>query len=77
MQSVLKEKEACEFVGVSRATLSRWRQDGNGPPFAKLPTGTIRYRLEDVEAWLEQSVVPTGASSQSNGARTTIRRVRS
>jgi hypothetical protein len=43
------------LVNVSRPTLRRWRKQNKGPPFLKLGPekgAKIRYRLDDVEAWL-------------------------
>ena len=44
--------EVAEFLAVSTATLSRWRDRGDGPPWHKL--GSIaRYDANDVRMWLE------------------------
>lgn len=55
---LLKLRQVLELVGVSRATIDRWRDDGSFPPPVVLrvrPCGrptSIRWRTEDVEAWL-------------------------
>lgn len=33
-------------------TLGQWRYHGNGPPYVKVGRH-VRYRREDVEAWLD------------------------
>jgi predicted DNA-binding transcriptional regulator AlpA len=43
------------MLGVSVATIRRWRLLGKGPRFTKLGA-SIRYREEDVEAFIEQNV---------------------
>lgn len=58
----LSEKEAAEYIGMSRSFLRQDRMNGyrdgrtRGPDFVK--TGrTIRYRKEDLEKWLFQHLV--------------------
>lgn len=54
-KSMLKQREVAEMLGVTNETLIRWRSLGQAPPFCKLPSGLIRYRIEDVEKWLKKS----------------------
>ena len=49
--AVLKTKDAAERLQVSRRTLERWRRVGCGPQFVRFGRA-IRYRLEDLEAWV-------------------------
>lgn len=56
---LLKLRQVCQIVGASRATIDRWRDEGLFPEPVILrqtksgrPT-SIRWRTEDVEAWLE------------------------
>lgn len=46
--------EVCEELQVTRSTLDKWRVKGSGPAFRKLPSGRLRIRRADFEAWLEQ-----------------------
>ncbi len=49
-------KAVAERLGVSQATVERWRRKGEGPDFVKFgdgPTAPVRYREEDVEAYVE------------------------
>lgn len=48
-KSMLKQRDVAEMLGVTNETLIRWRNLGQAPPFIKLPSGLIRYRIEDVE----------------------------
>jgi len=48
---LLKETEVAMRLAVSLASLRRWRVDGRGPRFIKLGA-SVRYRVQDVEAWL-------------------------
>lgn len=51
----LTNEEACQYLGLSRATLARYRADGR-LPYSKVGS-SVFYKLEDVKALLEKSVV--------------------
>lgn len=66
--SVLGEAQAAERLGVSVHTLRKWRRFHRGPRFIKLPgserrgrgrAGAVRYRIEDLDAFLAECIVPT------------------
>jgi predicted DNA-binding transcriptional regulator AlpA len=44
--------EACEIIGVTRSTFDKWRVKGVAPRALKLPNGSLRIEVEDLEAWL-------------------------
>ena len=46
----LNQRQLASRWGVSEATLERWRSNGIGPVFLKLP-GRVLYRVEDVESY--------------------------
>ena len=46
------EREAADYLNVKPQTMAVWRCNGNGPKFVKL-NRAVRYRLSDIEAWLE------------------------
>lgn len=48
----LSPEELAQRLGVSRATVYRWRENGNGPQGFRVGKH-LRYRLEDVIAWEE------------------------
>ncbi len=50
------EREAAALLAVSPRTLADWRLDGKGPPYVKLH-GAIRYRLDDLEAFVSARVI--------------------
>lgn len=52
--TLLDPRQAAEMIGVSPASLARWRVQGDGPPYLKLG-GSVRYRLSSVEQWLTAS----------------------
>lgn len=50
----LTDNEVAEQLGVSVATVRRWRLFGNeGPRYCRIGAGAIRYRPEDVAAYVE------------------------
>ena len=49
---LLLEREVAEMLGVGRNTLARWRMRRTGPPYLKLAGSIVRYRLGDVNEWL-------------------------
>ncbi len=48
---MLSEKEVAAELGLSVDTLRRWRRNGGGPKSFTLGR-SIRYRSEDIGAWL-------------------------
>lgn len=58
IDSTISSTELAKLLGVSDATLTRWRAMQYGPKYLQLGH-KIRYRQEDVDAWLiEQQVNP-------------------
>ena len=53
----LSESEAADYLGISKKTLQRWRFDHKGPAYAKLNNKLIRYRLADLDEWMNQQLV--------------------
>jgi len=50
---LLTPAEVAEYLGVPEKTLAQWRSDRHGP--LPLRIGRyVRYRLPDVEAWVDQ-----------------------
>lgn len=50
---LLTETEASKLIEFSVRTLQKWRMQGRGPKFVKVSARAIRYRREDVDAWIE------------------------
>ena len=50
---LLTVKDLLEMLGVSRDTFDKWRQTDRGPVAYRLPNGSLRFKLSDIEAWLE------------------------
>lgn len=52
---LLTSREVARYLGVSEATLSRWRHGAVGPKWVDL-CGIARYRLEDLETHLQEQL---------------------
>jgi len=50
---LLTTKDAAKYLGVSKAFLERDRWKGAQVPFIKVGSRAVRYRLADLEAYLE------------------------
>ena len=52
--------EAAEYLALGKQTIERWRLTGEGPKFVKMG-GAVRYRLEDLDAFVAGNLVQTTA----------------
>ena len=50
---LLSIDQVAEYLNVPKSTVYKWNQHGTGPRFLKVGR-YVRYRLADVDAWLEQ-----------------------
>ncbi len=55
----LRTPDVARLLGVADGTLRAWRSQGIGPSYCQMNGhyGVVRYRLEDVMAWLAEQVV--------------------
>lgn len=60
-EQYVTERHAAALLGLSVATLSRYRAAGIGPAWARLGGRSVRYRRADVVAWARGQQVPQGA----------------
>ena len=51
---MLNRVELAKALRVSVRTVDRWIADGTGPPYVRLPRGTLRWRWGDVREWLRE-----------------------
>jgi len=51
---LLKCREVAELLGVSTATVLRWNDRGQLPAGYRLATGVLRWREDELDAWLEE-----------------------
>ncbi|MFE7719590.1 helix-turn-helix transcriptional regulator [Nocardia rhizosphaerihabitans] len=48
-------REVAAYTGLTEPALAQLRYLGRGPKFLKITGRHVRYRWEDIEAWLESS----------------------
>ncbi|MNH87237.1 Helix-turn-helix domain protein [compost metagenome] len=53
---LLRDPQAADYLAVSIAWLQRQRWLGTGPVYVKVGSRAVRYRLSDLEAWVNQNV---------------------
>ena len=53
LSQLLNEHGVSGLLGVSVATVRRWRLLRQGPKFIKVGKASVRYRPEDVTTWLQ------------------------
>ena len=58
---LLTVEDLAELVGVPPRTVYTWRQEKTGPRGIRVGKH-LRFRLADVEAWLEKRADPTPAA---------------
>ena len=57
MSNLINEKQAAEKIGLSVHWLRRKRWSGGGIPYVKVSTGgAVRYRSEDIDAYVSRRV---------------------
>ena len=63
LNDLLDEKQAATVLNVKPGTLSVWRSTGRySIPFVKVGR-SVRYRLDDLNAWLESRTQANGATA--------------
>lgn len=50
---LLSIDEVAELLDVPKPTLYRWRLTGKGPRSVVLPNRRVKYRIRDLEEWLD------------------------
>lgn len=60
-----------EHWGLSTATLERWRTNGTGPKYIRLPSKVI-YRLCDIEAYENECIVSSTAEIRKQNRAPTL-----
>jgi len=47
---------AADFLNLHKSTLEHWRTQGTGPNFVRVGPKIVRYRTEDLDAYLAANV---------------------
>ena len=56
--ALLSQKRVATLLSVSPRALEAWRVRGEGPAFIRISKRCIRYRRDDIEAWLAERASP-------------------
>lgn len=62
---VLRPNEAADYLGVTLDMLQRWRTAGKGPHFLPWGRRTVRYRIRDLDDWLDGQCTVTNTAEAS------------
>ena len=52
LSPVLNTEQAAAYVGLAKSTMEKLRVFGDSPVFTKYSTRIVRYRIEDLDAWI-------------------------
>ncbi len=52
---LLKPSEAAKRLGIGVRALERWRSTGDGPSYIRFTSKTLRYKLDDLQAFIAVS----------------------
>lgn len=64
LETLLNEHDVARIIGVSVASVRRWRLLHQGPKYRKLGAA-VRYSPDDLAAWIE--TMPTGGETLKTG----------
>lgn len=62
IENLLNEHDVARITGLSVASVRRWRLLRQGPKYLKIGAA-VRYKAEDISAWLESR--PSGGGHQA------------
>ena len=58
-EKLITEKQAAHLLNKNPRTLARWRVNGVAPTYTKLSTGSILYRLADLQRYIKDASTPS------------------
>lgn len=61
MQRLLSRKELSELLGIPEPSIATWASEGKGPRYSRVGRH-VRYRVADVERWLDEQAQEKGAA---------------
>ena len=53
LKPILRQKDILALLGIGRATLSKWRNEGRFPEPKRLGPRLLGWRASDIEAWID------------------------
>lgn len=70
-ENSMTPRQASKYVGITENTLRFWRSRGAGPRYFKAGEKLIRYRLTDLDRWIESRLSAPGTSAEQVGTQMT------
>lgn len=67
--TLLTTEQAGDVLGLTRRALEERRRRGSGPPYVRVGATTVRYRLSDLETWIEERVYTSTSEEAATEAR--------
>ncbi len=66
-QIAVSERHGADLIELSHDTLRRYRRMGTGPRYVRVggPNGPVRYRIADLDEWLQSQSVASRAEEVS------------
>ena len=59
--ALVGEEEAARILGLAVQTLRNWRFKRVGPDYLKVGARAVRYKIEDLETWIENNRIRLNA----------------
>jgi len=59
--AALTTDQAGQYLGLAPMTLAVMRSKGNGPPYVKYSRRAVRYRLSDLQKWMDNRTLENTA----------------
>lgn len=54
MAMLLRLADVCKTIGAGRSTIYKWMADGEFPRPLKISQRSVRWRMQDIEAWRQE-----------------------
>lgn len=67
LNELLTTQEAAPHTGLTAKTLAVYRVTGRGPRFVRVGPRFVRYRLDDLEAWVRSRITEAGGETIQAG----------
>lgn len=67
-QRLIDDKAAADFLSVARQTLANWRMLRTGPRYSKISGRSIRYRVSDLIAFANSTIITPGGDDGNDKA---------
>jgi hypothetical protein len=60
--------QAADYIGVTPRTLEAWRHRGGGPVFLRISNRLVKYRIEDLDTFMESKLRTSTSDNGDEGA---------